>query len=287
MDLILLKLLNGVTTGVIYAMTTFGLAIILGLLNIPNFAHGVLFALGAYVGLTLYVKTGSFVLSLLLGPLFVGDLGILLERTLIKRLYAIDPDLSYQLLLLFAFAIMVQEAIILIWGSVPISVMAPEIFLGAVSIGPVFYPKYRLFVLCFAAVMIALVVLLIERTRLGAIIRATIEKPNMVMLLGIDIRYVYALSFGLGAAMAALSGALSLPLRGAHPLMGMDILPVAFVVAVLGGLGTLYGVIFAGLLIGVAQEFATLIDPIGSWAAGYAVMGIILLFRPQGLFGRR
>lgn len=287
MDLILIKLLNGVTTGVIYAMTTFGLAIILGLLNIPNFAHGVLFALGAYVGLTLYVETGSFVLSLLLGPLCVGAVGILLERTLIKRLYAIDPDLSYQLLLLFAVAMMVQEAIILIWGGVPRSVMAPEIFLGAVSIGPVYYPKYRLFVLCFSAVVIVLVVLLIERTRVGAVIRATIEKPHMVMLLGVDIRYVYALSFGLGAAMAALSGILSLPLRGVHPLMGMDILPVAFVVAVLGGLGTLYGVIFAGLLIGVAQEFATLIDPIGSWAAGYALMGTILLFRPQGLFGTR
>jgi branched-chain amino acid transport system permease protein len=182
---------------------------------------------------------------------------------------------------------MVQEVIILIWGGVPRSVMAPEIFVGAISIGPVYYPKYRLFVLCFAVVTIALVVFLIERTRLGAIIRATMEKPHMVMMLGVDIRYVYALSFGLGTAMAALSGILSLPLRGAHPLMGMDILPIAFVIAVLGGLGTLYGVIFAGLLIGVAQEFATLIDPIGSWAAGYAVMGIILLFRPQGLFGRR
>jgi branched-chain amino acid transport system permease protein len=287
MDLIVIKSLNGVTTGVIYAITTFGLTIILGLLNIPNFAHGAFFALGAYVGLTLYLETGSFVLSLLLGPLCVGAIGILLERTLINRLYAIDPDLSYQLLLLFAFATAVQEVIILIWGGVPRSVMAPQIFVGAVSIGPVYYPKYRVFVLCFAIAIIALVVLLIERTRLGAIIRATIEKPHMVMMLGIDIRYVYALSFGLGTAMAALSGILSLPLRGAHPLMGMDILPVAFVVAVLGGLGTLYGVIFAGLLIGVAQEFATLIDPIGSWAAGYAVMGIILLFRPQGLFGSR
>jgi branched-chain amino acid transport system permease protein len=287
MDLILIKLLNGTTAGVIYAMTTFGLAIILGLMNIPNFAHGVLFALGAYVGFTVYTATGSFLLSLITAPLAVAAAGALLERTLIRRLYDRDPDLSYQLLLLFAVATIVQEVIILVWGGVPKSVMAPQVLLGAVSIGPVYYPKYRLFVLLFSTLVIALVVLMIERTKLGAIIRATIEKPNMVMMLGIDVRYVYALSFGLGAAMAALSGILSLPLRGVHPFMGMDILPIAFVVAVLGGLGTLYGVIAAGLLIGIAQEFATLIDPIGSWAAGYILMGIVLLFRPQGLFGAR
>jgi branched-chain amino acid transport system permease protein len=287
MDLIILKLLNGTTAGVIYAMTTFGLAIILGLMNIPNFAHGALFALGAYVGFTIYIETGSFILSLVIAPVVVAMAGVLLERTLIRRLYDKDPDLSYQLLLLFAFAIVVQEIIILVWGGVPRSVMAPQALLGAVPIGPVFYPKYRLFVLFFSAAVIALIVLMIERTRLGAVIRATIEKPNMVMLLGIDVRYVYALSFGLGTAMAALGGILSLPLRGVHPFMGMDILPIAFVVAVLGGLGTLYGVIFAGLLIGIAQEFATLIDPIGSWAAGYALMGLVLLFRPQGLFGAR
>ena len=287
MDLVLLKLLNGVTTGVTYSMTTFGLAIILGMLNIPNFAHGAFFALGAYVGFTLYSQTDSFVLALVVAPLAVAAVGILLERTLVKRLYGKDPDLSYQLLVLFAFATVLQEVIIIVWGGVPKSVMAPSVFLGAVHLGPVFYPKYRLFVLAFSVVVIVIVVLLIERTRLGAIIRATIEKPNMVAMLGVDVRQVYALSFGLGTAMAAVGGVLSLPLRGVHPFMGMDILPVAFVVAVLGGLGNLYGVLFAGLLIGIAQEFATLIDPIGSWAAGYVLMGIILLFRPQGLFGTR
>ena len=287
MDLVLLKLLNGVTAGVIYAMISFGLSIILGMLNIPNFAHGAFFALGAYVGFFVYTETGSFVLGLVIAPLVVAIIGILLERIMIKRLYGKDPDLSYQLLLLFAFATVLQEVIILIWGGVPKSVMAPNVFLGALPIGPIFYPKYRLFVLGFSVVVIVLVVLLIERTRLGAIIRATIEKPNMVMMVGIDVRYVYALTFGLGTAMAALAGMLNLPLRGVHPFMGMDILPIAFVVVVLGGLGNLYGVIFAGLLIGIVQEFATLIDPIGSWAAGYALMGIILLFRPKGLFGTR
>ena len=287
MDLVFLKLLNGVTTGVIYAMTTFGLSIILGMLNIPNFAHGVFFAAGAYVCFTVYTETSSLLLSFIVAPVSVAILGILLERIFIKRLYGRDPDLSYQLLLLFAFATVLQEVIILIWGGVPKSVMAPNLFLGALSIGPIFYPKYRLFVLGLSAVTIVLVVLLIEKTRLGAVIRATIDKPNMVMMVGIDVRYVYALSFGLGTAMAAFGGALSLPLRGVHPFMGMDILPIAFVVVVLGGLGNLYGVIFAGLLIGVAQEFATLIDPIGSWAAGYVLMGIILLFRPKGLLGTR
>lgn len=287
MDIILLRLMNGVTLGIIYAMMTFGLSIILGMLNIPNFAHGVFFALGAYMGFTLFSWTGSFVLSLICAPLIVAFFGILVERTLLKHLYGKDPTLSYQLILLFALAITLQEVIYLIWGGVPKSVQTPRLLQGAWEIGPIFYPKYRVFVLVFSALIISMIVLLIERTRLGAMIRAAIENSDMIRMLGIDVRYIYALSFGIGATMAALSGVLILPIRGAHPLMGMDILALAFVVAVLGGLGSLYGVLFAGLLIGVAQEFVIIVAPIGSWAASYIVMAIILLFRPQGLFGTR
>lgn len=288
MDLLLLKLINGITAGAIYALTAFGLTMILGMLNIPNFAHGVLFAIGAYVGYSVLLATGSFWLALIVAPIVVAVFGILVERGMLQFLYGDTMEHeTHQLLVLFAISIAMQEVIILIWGASGQSALPPPALLGAVSLGPIMYPKYRVFALLMSLLVIALSWLFIERTRLGALIKAAIDKREMVMLLGVDVRYLYALSFGLGAAFAALAGIVSLPIRGVHPFIGADILALSFVIVVVGGLGNLYGAIAAGILIGVAQEFATLIDPLASWAVIYALMMLVLVIRPQGLFGTR
>jgi branched-chain amino acid transport system permease protein len=287
-DLLYLKLLNGLTTGALYAMTAFGLTFILGMLNIPNFAHGALFALGGYAAYSIIQMTGSYWWALLLAPLLLALFGALLERGVLRHLYGSNPDDdNYLLLALFAMAIILQEVIIIIWGGAGASSLPPDLLAGAARIGPIYYPKFRIFLLFIAAIVILLAWLFIERTRAGALIRAAIENREAVMLLGVDIRILFAMSFALGTFLTALAGVLSLPVRGLHPFIGMDILTVSFVVVVVGGLGNLYGAIFAGLLIGLLQEFATYIDPLASWLTIYLAMMLVLLVRPNGLFGRR
>lgn len=288
MELLLFKILNGVTTGALYAITAFGLTFILGMLNIPNFAHGAFFALGGYIGFSIAQETGSYWLALVLAPLVLAVLGALLERGMLSPLYGSKPDDdNYLLLALFALAIVLQEVIIMIWGAAGASSLPPDLLSGAMPVGPIYYPKFRIFVLAVAAVTILLAWLLIERTRIGSLIKAAIENREAVMLLGVDIRILFAASFALGTLLTALAGVLSLPIRGLHPMIGMDILAISFVIVVVGGLGNLYGAIFAGLLIGVLQEFATYIHPLASWLAVYIVMMAVLLVRPTGLFGRR
>ncbi|WP_340109398.1 branched-chain amino acid ABC transporter permease [Pikeienuella sp. HZG-20] len=288
MDLVYLKLLNGLTTGALYAMTAFGLTFILGMLNIPNFAHGALFALGGYVAYSIIQITGSFWWALLLAPPLLALFGAVLERGVLRHLYGSNPDdENYLLLALFAMAVILQEVIIIIWGGAGASSLPPQNLAGAVQLGPIFYPKFRLFLLAISAAVILLAWLFIERTRAGALIRAAIENREAVMLLGVDIRILFAASFALGAFLTALAGVLSLPVRGLHPFIGMDILVISFVVVVVGGLGNLYGAIFAGLLIGLIQEFATYINPLASWLTIYLTMMLVLLLRPNGLFGSR
>lgn len=288
MELFLLKLLNGVTTGALYAVTAFGLTFILGMLNIPNFAHGALFAVGAYVGYSILSHTGSYWAALLLAPLLVAAFGALLERGLLRPLYGPDPeDETFILLTLFALAIILQEVIIIVWGAAGETALPPAALAGATRLGPIYYPKFRLFTLAATAAVILLSWFLIERTRLGSLIKAAIENRDMVMLLGVDVRILFAASFAFGALLTALAGVLSLPIRGVHPFIGMDVLAVSFVVVVVGGLGNLYGAIFAGLLIGVLQEFATLVHPLASWLVVYLTMMAVLLVRPKGLFGTR
>lgn len=286
--LIVMKLLNGLTTGALYALTAFGLTFILGMLNIPNFAHGALFALGGYISLMLAQETGSYWTALLIAPLMMALLGIAIERGLLRPLYgATAEDENFMLLALFALAIIIPELIIMIWGAAGQSLMPPPVLAGATWFLGFPYPAFRLFILAATAVTILLSWLMIEKTRLGALIRAAIENREAVMMLGIDVRILFAGSFAFGAALTALAGALSLPLRGIHPFIGSEILVMSFVIVVVGGLGNLYGAIFAGLLVGVLQEMSTFISPLAPWPVVYVAMIAVLLFRPTGLFGRR
>jgi branched-chain amino acid transport system permease protein len=279
------QILNGIATGMLYALMGLGLALIAGILNIPNFAHGALFAVGAYLTVSAIGALGNFWIALLVAPLGVALLGLLIEYLGIRRLYAAGHD--YQLLFTFGLSLILAEGIILVWGPVGISQLPPPALRGGVDLGFTFYPKYRLFVMAAAGLLVVGTWLFLEKTRYGAIMRAGIENKEMVSLLGIDIHRLFTVAFALGAYLAGIAGALTAPIRGLSPGMGVDMLGIAFVVVALGGMGNILGAIAAGLLIGVAQAVVAAYWTEASVAVIYLVMAAVLVFRPQGLFGTR
>jgi branched-chain amino acid transport system permease protein len=279
------QILNGIATGMLYALMGLGLSLITGVLNIPNFAHGALFAVGAYLLVSFVQVFGNFWVGLIVAPLGVALLGLIIEYAGIRRLYAAGHD--YQLLFTFGLSLILAEGIILIWGPVGISHLPPAMLRGGVDLGFTFYPKYRLFVMVTAGFLVLLTWLFLEKTKYGAIMRAGIENKEMVSLLGIDIHWLFTAAFAIGAYLAGIAGALIAPIRGLSPGMGVDMLGIAFVVVALGGLGNLLGAIGAGLLIGVAQAVVAAYWTEASTAVIYAVMAAVLLVRPQGLFGIR
>jgi branched-chain amino acid transport system permease protein len=283
--LIALQILNGLATGMLYALVGVGLTLVLGVLNIPNFAHGALYAFGAYFAYWIVGLTGSFYAAVLLGPLLVVAMGFLLESQGIRRLYAAHHD--YQLLFLFAVALILQEVIILVWGPVGFSVLVPKLLAGAVDLGFTRYPTYRLTLILVTLAVVAGLWLFLTRTNVGAIVRAGIENREMVSVLGIDINRVFLATFGLGAWLAGLAGALATPILGLTPSMGGDILPICFVVVVIAGLGSIFGAIAAGAMIGIAQSLTTIWWPEAANVAIYVLMGLMIVLRPQGLFGTR
>jgi branched-chain amino acid transport system permease protein len=284
-SLLFSQTLNGVVTGMLYALMGIGLSIVTGVLNIPNFAHGAMFALGAYLLFSVLKVVGSFWLALVLAPIGVLLLGLVIEYAGIRPLYRAGHD--YQLLLTFGLSLIVTEGIIVIWGPIGMSQLPPDILRGGVDLGITIYPKYRLFVMAMAGVLVAGSWLFLEKTRYGAIMRAGIEDREMVSLLGIDIHRLFTATFGLGAYLAGIAGALTAPIRGLNPFMGVDMLGIAFVVVALGGLGNLPGAVVAGVMVGVAQSLVALVWPEASVAVIFAVMAAVLLIRPQGLFGIR
>src|SRR3989440_2647760 len=285
MNLLLGQILNGIATGMLYALMGLGLSLITGILNIPNFAHGALFAVGAYLTVTVINAVGNFWIALAVAPLGVAVLGLVIEYAGIRRLYAAGHD--YQLLFTFGLSLILAETIILVWGPVGISQLPPAALRGGVDLGFTFYPKYRLFVMAAAGLLVIGTWLFLGKTRYGAIMRAGIENKEMVSLLGIDIHWLFTVAFALGAYLAGIAGALTAPIRGLNPGMGVDMLGIAFVVVALGGLGNLLGAIAAGLLIGVAQAIVAAHWTEASSVVIYAVMAAVLLVRPQGLFGIR
>ena len=285
MNLLFGQILNGVATGMLYALMGLGLSLITGILNIPNFAHGALFAVGAYFLVSFVGVFQNFWIALIVAPLGVAFLGLVIEYAGIRRLYAAGHD--YQLLFTFGLALILSESIILVWGPVGSSYLPPPLLRGGVDLGFTFYPKYRLFVMVMAGLLVLATWLFLEKTRYGAIMRAGIENKEMVSLLGIDIHWLFTAAFALGAYLAGIAGALMAPIRGLSPTMGVDMLGIAFVVVALGGLGNLLGAIVAGVLIGIAQALVAAYWIEASTVVIFAVMAAVLLVRPQGLFGIR
>lgn len=279
------QVLNGLAVGMLYALLALGLSIIKGLLNIPNFAHGAFFALGAYIFYSFAQASGMFWLPLVASAVIVGALGAIIEIVAVRKLYG--AAYLFQLLLLFGVALIIGESIILIWGAVGKSISPPLLLQGALHLGGFFYPKYLLFTTLLGGLIIGAVYLLIERTHFGAMIRAGIEKTEMASALGININLLFTAAFALGAGLAALAGGLAAPILGVTSQMGLEMLATAFVVVVIGGLGSLYGSVLGGLVVGLVQSISALFLPSASTLLIYVTMVLILLFRPQGLLGER
>ncbi len=284
-SLLTVQLLNGLVLGMIYALAAAGLTLIFGMLDIPNFAHGAFYALGAYLAYTVAEKSGSFALAFVLAPIAVGVLGLAVDTFFLRRLARAGH--VYQILFTLGAVLVIQETIVLLWGADSLSVDVPSYFAGGVEVGLVLFPYYRLFLVAVGALTIAAVWLALERTRYGAIIRAGIEDPDMVSCLGIDVARLFMVVFGLGVALAGLAGALIVPVRGGQPAMGTQLTGLSFVVVVIGGMGSFAGAVAGGLLVGVTQALMTVFYPAASQVGVFAAMAAVLLVRPQGLFGIR
>ncbi len=284
-SLIASELLNGIATGLIYSLCGAGLSLILGVLNIPNFAHGSLYAFGAYFTYSIAKLTSSLLLAVLLAPFLVVPIGFLLESQVTRKAYAKGHD--GQLLQLFAISLILQEIIVIIWGPAGFSVLPPPWLSSTVDLGFALYPAYRLMLIAVSLSVIAGLWIFLSQTKAGILIRAGMENREMVAVLGFDIDRVYLLAFGLGAYLAALAGALSTPVAGLTPSMGSDILPVCFAIIVIGGLGSIPGSILAGLLLGICQSLTSVWWPQGANLAIYIAMSLVILVRPRGLFGTR
>ena len=284
MNIYLLQLVNGVGIGMLYFLLAVGLSVIFGLLGLVNFAHGAFFLIGAYVCFQL-VKSGvNFWWTLALGPLIVGLLAWLVEKTLLRHVYQLPHE--FHILVTVGLALVFQEAVILQWGALGNNVAPPESLNGVVVWGSFIYPKYRLFVVAATAVLAVAMWWLLERTRLGAIVRAGSESTDMVSLLGLNIYRIFSLVFALGAASAALAGVLAAPIRGVDPFMGVEALGIAFIVVVVGGMGSFSGALAGGLLVGIVQSLMSSLWPEGARLMIYVLMAAVLLLRPNGLLGR-
>ena len=279
------QLFNGLITGSFYALLSLGLAVIFGVLRVVNFAHGAFYMLGAFGGYLLLqqFKIG-FWPALLLSPLLIGALGMVLERTLIRRLYNVDP--LYNFLLTFAVSLVATDTMRLRYGVQGLPYAPPSQLQGIMPLGPIFTTKYRLFALVFAIAVCLLVWFLIERTRVGMVVRAATEKPALTRALGVDVDRWITPVFGFGVALAALGGVLAAPIYNVSPLMGADVIIIIFAIVVIGGLGSILGAVVAGLAIGVIGALARALGyPQLEYVLIFVVMAVVLLVRPAGLFG--
>ena len=283
-DLIALQLFTGLALGAIYVLFAIGLSLIFGMLTVVNFAHGAFYMVGAYVGLFLLSLGGNFWLCLVAVPLIVGTIGLVVERFLIRPLYGRGID--YPLLLTFGLSYVMVELVRIAFGKSGYPFDTPEILQGAVNIGVGYFPLYRLFVIGVAAAVLLGLWLFLERTSFGLIIRAGARDPQIVRVLGVNVARVWLFVFGIGSGIAGLAGLLAAPLQGVIPEMGATILAEAFVVTVVGGMGSIGGAVIAGLLVGVVVSMTSLFAPEMAKVSIFALMAIVLLIRPQGFFGR-
>jgi branched-subunit amino acid ABC-type transport system permease component len=276
--------LNGLAYGVLLFLLSVGLTLIFGMLDVVNLAHGSYYMLGAYAGLTLIAVTGNFWLAVLVAPVAVALIGAAVERMCLRPLYRRGP--LDQVLLTFGLIYVFEDMVKWIWSGRIRSIPTPALFSGSVTVFGATIPSYRLFVIVFGLAIAVAVWALIEKTRLGAIIRAGVFDSEMTAGMGINIDRVFTGVFAFGAALAGLSGVIAGPIQSAYPPMGASILVPALIVVVVGGLGSLKGSLAGSLIIGQAETFGKVWLPGASMLMIYVVMALILLFRPQGLFGR-
>ncbi len=283
-EFLLEQVVNGLVLGGYYLLIALGLSLIFSVGGVINLAHGAFYALGAYISFAIARYLG-FGPSVVLSPVAVALLGILFERFLLRRFYAADPILS--LLVTFGLAMIAEQLIRMIWGAAPLSVIMPPAFKGSVFVGDFLFSRYRLFLLAVVVAVLASIWLLLNKASFGRVVRAGIQRPDMVAALGIRLQPYMTAIVMLGVGMAALGGALFAPITIVHPAMGAEVITVAFVVVVIGGLGSFWGVVLSALLVGVVRGITINFVPAAGEASMYVLMFLVLLFRPRGLLGER
>ncbi|MBV8718700.1 MAG: branched-chain amino acid ABC transporter permease [Chloroflexi bacterium] len=284
-DFVIVQGLNGIAYGLLLFLLAAGLSLIFGMMDVVNLAHGSFFMLGAYIGYTAAKASHNFWLALVVAPIAVGVLGVGIEVLLLKRLYR--RPLLDQVILTFGLSFMAAELVKIIWGTNELVLQPPDIFSGPVTILGNTYPVYRLFVIAIG-LLIAFALWLIERrTRIGAIVRAGVADRQMVAGLGVNIGAVFTGVFAFGAALAAFGGVVAGPVLSLFPGVDAQVLINALIVVVVGGMGSLTGAFWGGLLIGIAVTFLTILVPAIALVLTFLVMGLILLVRPNGLFGMK
>jgi branched-chain amino acid transport system permease protein len=281
----LIQVLNSVQYGLLLFLLASGLTLIFGIMGVINLAHGSFYMLGAYLAFSLTQYTGNLMLAVLAGLPIAVVFGLVLERVFVARLY--DRDHLHQVLLTYGLILVLEEARSLIWGNDVHSVPVPQLFDWSIRLtGNLSYPVYRLLISAICLATAAAMYLLIQKTRLGMMIRAGAANREMTQALGIDVGLVHGFVFALGVALAALSGMIAAPVSSIFPGMGGQILIITFVVVVIGGIGSIKGALVGALLIGLVDTFGKVLMPQIAGMAVYLLMGLVLLLRPAGLFGR-
>jgi branched-chain amino acid transport system permease protein len=281
-QLIALSVFNGLIVGAFYALMALGLSLILNLSGVINFAHGGFLAIGAYIAYSLMPYVG-FWGALILAPFLTAFIGLIVERFLIRRLYGRDP--LYSLLLTFGLAYIIEDVTRMIWGAQSVPFQVPALLTTPLSSDFFFLTGYRLFMVVLVAIAVGALFLILKKTRLGMRIRAGTHDLETVSALGVNVRVLRNLNFGLGIYLAGLAGVLAAGQLGLQPTIGTSLIMPSFVAIIVGGLGSLTGTLLGGLLIGVASGIATIYVPSATEAIMYVIMGLVLLVRPRGLLG--
>lgn len=279
------QLLLGLINGSFYAVLSLGLAVIFGLLNIINFAHGALYMAGAFVSWMLlhYLGIGYWP-ALFLAPLVVGVFGVIIERTMLSRLYHLDH--LYGLLLTFGLALIVQGLFRNYYGISGLPYQIPQVLSGGQNLGFMFLPNYRAWVVVASVLVCFGTWFAIEKTRLGAYLRAATENPTLVGAFGVNVPLMIMLTYGFGVALAGFAGVLAAPIYSVNPTMGEQLIIVVFAVVVIGGMGSIMGAIVTGYLLGIVEGLTRVFYPEGSAVVIFVIMAIVLMIKPEGLFGR-
>jgi branched-chain amino acid transport system permease protein len=279
------QLLIGLINGSFYALLSLGLAVIFGMLNIINFAHGAQYMLGAFFAYLLLQLTGiGYWPALIIAPILVGIVGIVIERTMLQWLYKLDH--LYGLLLTFGLALVIEGVFRNYYGSSGQPYQVPPSLQGGHNLGFMFLPNYRAWVIVSSVIVCFGTWFVIEKTRLGAYLRAATENPTLVRAFGINVPRMVTLTYGFGSALAAFAGVMAAPIYNVSPQMGSDIIIVVFAVVVIGGMGSIMGAILTGFALGIAEGLTKVFFPEASSTVIFVIMAIVLLIRPAGLFGR-
>ena len=281
---LLAQLFNGLVLGLLFGVMALGFMLVLSVMEVINFSHGALFALGAYFALSLQRWVGYWP-SLIIAPLMVGVIGLVVERFAVRRVYGKDP--LFGLLMTLAIAMVFEEIIRIVWGKAGYSLSPPAFVAGPINLGVLWYSKYMLFLAVLAIVLLFLVWLFLEKTPYGSIIKAGVSDSEMVLALGKNLGKLRNLVFGLGAALAGIAGVVAGPMWSLKPTMGTEVVMPSFVVVVIGGIGSFWGAVLGGLIVGLSKSLSILTFPRMSELAMYFIMAIVLMLRPRGIMGEK